>query len=408
LVLLGGGCAVSGVATNGSGTTGTSSGSASGSSSGTTGTSQGASSGRGTTSASTGAGSSSTGAKSGASSSGHGATASSTGSSSGGHGATGSSTESNGSSSTGSTAGSSSGTTGGTTTSSVTTTGGSTGGTTGASAPLPDGQLADGGYTLVFDDEFDTLSLMPTGDCNWGSTPPGLCDGGGTWLPEYTWGNRTLSGNDEAEIYVDPTYAGSGSGCNTPLGINPLILDAGILTLQANPTPTADLACLMNLPYTSGAIVSYPSFDATYGFFETRAKLPAGEGLWPAFWLLDENLQWPPEIDIFEFIGGQYTKLEMHTHDSNSAYAFGATTTVPDVSLAFHVYGLDWEPDTITWYFDGVQQAQTATAPDLDQPMYILLNLAVGGTGSWPGPTNASTPFPADMQIDYVRVWQKM
>ncbi len=273
---------------------------------------------------------------------------------------------------------------------------------------MPDGQLADAGYTLVFDDEFDALSLMPTGDCNWGSTPPGLCDGGGTWLPVYTWDNRTLSGNDEAEIYVDPTYAGSGSGCNTPLGIDPFSLDAGILTLQANPTPPADLACLMNLPYTSGTIISYPTFDATYGFFETRAKLPPGQGLWPAFWLLDENLQWPPEIDIFEFIGGQYTTLEMHTHDSNSTYAFGATSTVPDVSLAFHVYGLDWEPDTITWYFDGVQQAQTATAPDLNQPMYILLNLAVGGAGSWPGPTNGSTVFPANMQIDYVRVWQKL
>jgi beta-glucanase (GH16 family) len=308
--------------------------------------------------------------------------------------------------------GSSSGGGEGLTTGSTGGTTGSTGGTTGSTGAIstgftPDGLLPDAGYTLIFDDELDALSLMPTGDCNWGSSPPGICDGGGTWLPVYTWDNRTLSGNDEAEIYVDPTYAGSGSGCDTPLGINPFDIDAGILTLQANPTPTADLPCLMSLPYTSGTIISYPSFTTTYGFFETRAKLPAGQGLWPAFWLLDENLQWPPEIDIFEFIGGQYTTLEMHTHDSNSAYAFGATSTVPDVSLDFHVYGLDWEADTITWYFDGVQQAQTATAPDLDQPMYILLNLAVGGTGSWPGPTNSSTVFPANMQVDYVRVWQK-
>ena len=257
---------------------------------------------------------------------------------------------------------------------------------------LPDAGPA--GYTLIFDDEFDTLSLEPNSDC-FGSVAM-VCDGGGTWLPLYTWNNRTLSGNDEAEIYIDPTYAGSGAGCTTALGINPLLIDAGILTLQANPTPAADLACLSSLPYTSGAIISYPSFATTYGYFEARIRMPAGQGLWPAFWLLDENLQWPPEIDILEFVdvdGGQPSTLQMHTHDSNTTYAYGAATQVPNVSWDFHVYAVDWEPDTITWYFDGVQQAQTTTAPDLNQPMYILLNLAVGGTGSWPGPPDTSTTF---------------
>ena len=260
----------------------------------------------------------------------------------------------------------------------------------------------------VFDDEFNSLSLASPSAC-FNSANPSSCaaDAGGTSLPLYTWNNRTLSGNDEAEIYVDPTYAGSGSGCTQPLGLDPFSINSGVLTMQANPTPSADLGCLMNLPYTSGAIVSYPSFSTTYGYFETRAKLPAGIGLWPAFWLLDENLQWPPEIDIFEFIGGQYTTLEMHTHESDPAYAFGATSTVPDVSQDFHVYAVDWEADTITWYFDGVAQAHTTTSPDLNQPMYILLNLAVGGAGSWPGPPNSSTVFPANMQIDYVRVFQR-
>jgi beta-glucanase (GH16 family) len=210
---------------------------------------------------------------------------------------------------------------------------------------------------------------------------------------------------------MDPGYAGS---CSAPLGIDPFSLDGGILSIAAAPIPAADQPCLAGFAYTSGILTTYPSFSFTYGYAEMRALLPAGQGLWPAFWTLPQSQAWPPEIDIFEFLGQAPTTLEMHIHSNFGTY--GQTSTVPDTSQGFHVYGLDWEGDDVTWYFDGVQQAQAATPsyPDLladagatNVPMYVLINLAVGGQGSWPGPPDSSTVFPAVMQVDWVRVYQK-
>lgn len=200
---------------------------------------------------------------------------------------------------------------------------------------------------------------------------------------------RTLASNKEAEYYSDDS-----------VGVNPFSLANGVLDIAATPGSNP-----LNLPYNSGVISTAASFAQQYGYFEARLDLPAGQGFWPAFWLLPASGLWPPEIDILEFLG----------HDPTTAYASvrsgasGSTTIpirhLPDLSTGFHTYGLNWQAETITWTIDGNPVAQIATPADMHQPMYMLLNLAVGGAGSWPGPTDPSKPV-AHMLIDYVRAWQ--
>jgi beta-glucanase (GH16 family) len=143
-----------------------------------------------------------------------------------------------------------------------------------------------------------------------------------------------------------------------------------------------------------------------YGYFEISAKMPRGAGLWPAFWLLPENGTWPPEIDVVEQIGIPTTIHQtIHYVSGGERAAKGTPITVADTTAGFHTYAVDWEPATITIYFDGHPTSSWPTPPDMKQPMYILINLAVGGASSWPGPPDSSTAFPANMFIDYVRAF---
>ena len=143
-----------------------------------------------------------------------------------------------------------------------------------------------------------------------------------------------------------------------------------------------------------------------------RAQLPAGQGLWPSFWLLPEDNSWPPELDAMEMLGNLPNTLVTTVHSqvsgaaqhSSTHYTTSAGTSVANMTTGFHTYGVDWEPDTITWYFDGQKVFQTATPADLNKPMYMIADLAVGGY--WPGSPNAATQFPAQMQIDYIRAYQ--
>jgi beta-glucanase (GH16 family) len=242
--------------------------------------------------------------------------------------------------------------------------------------------------TLTFDDEFNTLSLW---NGLYGSSAAG------TWLTYWQPQGGILKPT-ELQWYINSNYAPTSS-------VQPWTVNNGILSLTAAPAPLAIQPYINNYQYTSGFIDSAMSFTQTYGYFETRAELPAGQGLHPAFWLL--NVPGAPyaEIDVVETIGSQPTQISGAVWNSTSTTGIGNWATVPDTSKAFHTYGVDWEPDYITWYFDGKEIGRTATPSDMNHPMMIVANLAVGGVGSWPGPPDASTPFPASMQIDYIHAY---
>lgn len=161
------------------------------------------------------------------------------------------------------------------------------------------------------------------------------------------------------------------------------------------------------------------TFAFRYGWLEGVIKVPKGKGLWPAFWLLRPDSVWPPEIDILEVVDPECRKVAQHLHygakgqdhdwQSNSVKdtRLGYDTGL-DLSQDFHTFGLDWQSDAIRYYLDGKLTAE-CTDPNVlkwfDAPMYMILNLAVGG--SWPGNPDVTTPFPAEMLVDRVSVWQK-
>lgn len=156
--------------------------------------------------------------------------------------------------------------------------------------------------------------------------------------------------------------------------------------------------------YTSGLINTNGLFSQAYGYFEARIKIPAGKGLWPAFWMLPQDNSWPPELDIMEIIGGSPNTVYFTDHygTSGSPQQHSASVTGVDFSADFHDYAMYWTPTSINWYIDGMLQYQV-TSDIPSKAMYLILNLAVGG--SFPGSPDGTTPFPAVCQVDYVRAW---
>jgi beta-glucanase (GH16 family) len=182
----------------------------------------------------------------------------------------------------------------------------------------------------------------------------------------------------------------------------------GVLSLTAQKQQASGFS------YTSGMISSGPACDGcasrftfTYGSMEMRAKIPAGQGLWPAFWTLPADLSWPPEIDVFEILGNAPHEINLTYHWPNGTgdgAQKGNAWDGPDFSAGWHTYAVDWEPGSLTWYVDGVERFRYTGVTVVSKPMYLVANLAVGG--DWPGPPDASTSFPAVYQIDFIRVWQ--
>lgn len=174
--------------------------------------------------------------------------------------------------------------------------------------------------------------------------------------------------------------------------------------------------------YTSARLTTKNIFEQAYGRFEARIKIPYGQGIWPAFWLLGKNIDevgWPAcgEIDIMENIGREPSIVHgtLHGPGFSAGNAIGASYALPKARRFaddYHVYAIEWEPEVIRWYVDG-NLYQTRTPADLpsgtrwvfDQPFFIILNLAVGGT--WPGDPDATTTFPQMMSVDYVRVYRR-
>jgi beta-glucanase (GH16 family) len=218
------------------------------------------------------------------------------------------------------------------------------------------------------------------------------------------WGKRWLD-QGEQEVYVDPTYQGTAP---QPLDLSPFSVTNGILQIQAPVPPPTVVPYLEGQKYLSGLLTTYNSFSQLYGYFEIRAQIPAGKGYWPAFWLLPKVIMaTPPEIDILEARGDRLTKLYLTVHYIQHAMATMSSfaISVPDMSSNFHRYGLLWTRDFIAWYFDGVLVADTTTPEDMHSPMCMLLNLAVGGNGTFPGTPDKSTKFLGNFLVDYIRVY---
>jgi len=171
--------------------------------------------------------------------------------------------------------------------------------------------------------------------------------------------------------------------------------------------------------YTSAKITTKGKFDQAYGRFETRMRLPYGQGMWPAFWLLGSNIddiKWPNcgEIDIMEYRGQEPTITIGTVH--GPGYSGGqAITKAYDLlndrfDTGFHVFGIEWGPEYINFYVDDVLYNQITPADVtgewvFDQPFYIIINLAVGG--DFVGSPNNETSFPQTLLVDYVRVYKK-
>ena len=233
-----------------------------------------------------------------------------------------------------------------------------------SSSPSPSGTPTLPGYHSVFDDEFEGTKL----DRRWMSALP--------------WGNTNPG---ESQFY-------------TP---NNLAVGGGVLTL------TARRQNMNGLPYTSGAINSSKSFAFTYGYVEARVQVPAGQGLWPAFWLATTVPTLNDEIDIMEILGSDPTTEYAVVHYGTRAdrHKSAVPYVGPDSSAGFHTFAIDWEPNALVWYIDGVER-RLVTTNIPSHPMCIVTSLTVGGRTSWSGAPDRYTVFPASLQVDYIRVFQ--
>lgn len=172
-------------------------------------------------------------------------------------------------------------------------------------------------------------------------------------------------------------------------------------------TLTAHLRSFEGKEITAGAINSSEGFSQLYGHFEIKAKMAGGAGSWPAFWLLPADDSWPPEIDVFEYLGRMPKSFHVggiEKGPEGKRLEHGDYAALPDdASKSYHIYAVDWRPGLLVWAVDGKEvYRQTADVPK--KAMYMVLNLAYGGP--WAGPVNAETPFPARFDVAYVRVYQ--
>jgi beta-glucanase (GH16 family) len=245
----------------------------------------------------------------------------------------------------------------------------------------------EGNWELVFSDEFNDRDLDRS-----------------KWTTCYWWDDNgcTNLGNNELQWYLPSNVFQAGGSLN-------LIARADSVRGYRGRA----------FNYTSGIVTtgryyressSRTRFAATYGFFEIRAKVPKGRGLWSAFWLLPATLKPRPEIDVMEIIGHRTDVLEMHFHYLNAAGAHrsrGHNVRTTDLSAGWHVYAVHWSPEAIVWYLDGVERWRVTDQSVIPrEPMYMLINLAVGG--DWPGPPDRNTQFPSLLRVDYVRAWKEI
>ncbi|MEM6343769.1 MAG: family 16 glycosylhydrolase [Bacteroidota bacterium] len=246
---------------------------------------------------------------------------------------------------------------------------------------------ADGFYTsathtsmeLVWSDEFDGSSLN---ESDWTYELGDGCDKG-----LCGWGNNELQ--------------------NYTNDVSNLKIEDGRMTITARDD---------NNQYTSARIITQKKQEFQFGRIDARAKMPKGQGIWPAIWLLGTNIDevsWPMcgEIDIMEIVGHEpdVTHGTVHFDDSGYKTSTSSYTLVgSDFSDEFHVYSIVWDRNIMTWYIDNIpfktfRKDNIGTYP-FNQPFFFILNVAVGG--NWPGNPDGSTSFPQEMVVDYVRIFQ--
>jgi beta-glucanase (GH16 family) len=251
--------------------------------------------------------------------------------------------------------------------------------------PMPD-ELT--GYTLTWAEEFDG--------------PAGALPSPGTWAPEtggHGWGNAEL------QYYTSEAASAALDG-------------AGNLAMTVRcPDPQRTRDRYGDCQYTSARLTTKGRKSFRYGLFQARIKLPAGRGIWPAFWMLGTNIDrvgWPAcgEIDVMENFGINQHAVQGTVHGPGYSGASGITgslETASPLANRFHLFSVLWEPGAIRWYCDEMPY-HTVTPASLrghrwvfDDDFYLLINVAVGGNPS--APPDSSTEFPQVMLIDYIRVY---
>lgn len=235
-------------------------------------------------------------------------------------------------------------------------------------------------WNVIWSDEFNAPAKSAPDPAKWTYD----LGGGG-------WGNREL------EVYTN--------------GIDNVFQDGqGHLVIQALKTDAG---------FTSGRIKTQGKFDFQYGRIEARIRIPFGQGIWPAFWMLGSDIPsigWPDcgEIDVMENIGKEPTTVHATVHGPGYSGSGGISGKLESSSGQrftddFHVFGMVWEPNSIQFFADGAlyQRVTPADLPNgtkwvYDHPFFLLLNVAVGG--SWPGNPDQTSRFPQAMLVDWVRV----
>ena len=255
---------------------------------------------------------------------------------------------------------------------------------TGAGGALP-------GWTLTWSDEFNAADGSSVDAGKWESLT-----GGNGW------------GNQEREYYTsDPLNAHQ---------------EGGHLVITATTQGAAAHTCWYGpCQYTSARLQTKGKLEQAYGRFEARIQIPAGQGLWPAFWMLGNDIGpsgWPAcgEIDIMENIGKEPGRVHgsMHGPGYSGGNPLTATHDLPGgahFADDYHMFAVEWEPAAVRFYVDATLY-ETRTPADVpagkkwvyDHPFFLLLNVAVGG--GWPGDPDGSTTFPQKMLVDYVRVYK--
>jgi beta-glucanase (GH16 family) len=247
----------------------------------------------------------------------------------------------------------------------------------------------NGTWTLQWSDEFSGTDGSSPDSNKWT-----FDTGGNGW------------GNNELETYTNRTQ-------NAQIQSGNLVISA----IQEDYTGTDGTL----RHYTSARMKTQGKFSQKYGKFEARIKIPTGQGIWPAFWLLGDNISsvsWPQcgEIDIMENVGNIPATVygTLHGPQGGGAFSTGGAYTLAGGNFTddFHVFAVEWEPNVARFYVDGTLY-KTLTSTDLpagstwtfDHPFFIILNVAVGG--NWPGNPDSTTVFPQTMQVDYVRVYAR-
>lgn len=248
------------------------------------------------------------------------------------------------------------------------------------------------GYRMTWNDEFDSLSLDL--DAN----------GGENWGTYFTgWNVLSLAGNGDQCMKADPSYGGTGT---RPLGIETHRVQNGVLSLFGRPIPADRRAQFWNYQAVCGMITGQNSHAQTYGYWETRMRISnVSTGHHWAIWLLPENNDWPPEVDIVEVVGLDPSKFHFTGHFNDSSgnkKAASAYRNAPGGADDWYTLGLEWTANSVVWYLDGVEVHRMNNFIGTT-PNYFLISPEVGG--NWPGPTSGATRWPMSMDVDYVRIY---